>query len=154
MTDRSELVINKQQFFICKYRRKYLQKQQQSHKYSDIINIGTLQGTSHKATTNTIGKNRLHSICQFDCDLFGCFAAKMCIKEHVAIYLKRKRAKNGRMPEIWFEGCVVHQLFMHLSTALQCCSPLCCPPFIYASVHCWTALMCIEMNWSVAEGVA
>ena len=31
MTDHSELVINKQRFFIGKYRRKYLQKQQHSH---------------------------------------------------------------------------------------------------------------------------
>ena len=31
MTDRSELIINKQRFFIGKYRWKYLQKQQHSH---------------------------------------------------------------------------------------------------------------------------
>ena len=42
------VLINKQQFFICKYRRKYLQKQQRPYKYSDIINMETLRGPSHK----------------------------------------------------------------------------------------------------------
>ena len=119
MTERSEVVINKPRFFICKYRRKYLQKR--SHKYLDIINMGTLRGTSHKAAVNTIDKNRLRSICQFvyvSC-LFVvfvlCFLSSKDV--HVMIYLKG------------MEGCQKYDLRVLLSTNYLCI-------YVHTFLHC------------------
>ena len=53
---------------------------------------------------------------------FVCF----CLSLYLYLLLHANKArpwhegeqKHGRMPEIWFEGCVDHQLFMHLHTVL------------------------------------